>query len=104
MARFAHEKLPQLRGNLTQTDLANRLRAKGYGTTQTTVSRWEAGQQPRAYVLPALAAELGVTVDELFAAGDDEEESSSMPLTRDDLLGELYSAIGSALEARERVA
>lgn len=95
MARFAHEKLPQLRGNLTQTDLANRLRAKGYGTTQTTVSRWEAGQQPRAYVLPALASELGVTVDELFAT-DDEEDASSMALDRD-LLGELHKAIGAAL-------
>lgn len=73
MARFAHERLPEFRGNLTQTDLANRLRAKGYGTTQTTVSRWEAGQQPRAYVLPALARELGVSVDDLFA--DDEEEA-----------------------------
>jgi len=79
MQRFAHEKLPKLRGRTTQTDLADRLRARGFGTTQTTVSRWESGQQPRAYVLPALAAELGVSVQELFV-DDDDEEASLPPL------------------------
>lgn len=64
--------------NLLQHDLASKLRARGYGTTQVTVSRWENGQEPRAHVLPALAQELGCTVDELYDE-DDEEAAQAMP-------------------------
>ena len=71
--RFSSEKLVGLRGKRTQTDLAFALRRRGFGTTQTTVSRWESGQEPRTVVLPALADELGVTVDELYEEDDDEE-------------------------------
>lgn len=96
--RFSSEKLVQLRGRKTQTDLAYALRSRGFGTTQTTVSRWESGQEPRAQVLPALAAELGVTVDALYT--DDDEEAASMePLARD--LAEMFAqAVARALEAR----
>lgn len=75
-AQVSGEKIRQLREGkrLLQHDLANRLRERGYGTTQVTISRWENGQEPRAYVLPALAEELGVKVDELY--GDDEDEES----------------------------
>lgn len=79
MPRFAHEKLPKLRGRLTQTDLANRLRDRGYGTTQTTVSRWESGQEPRAYMLPVLAEVLGVTVDDLYEPYEDEAGDAPFP-------------------------
>jgi len=67
---------------LLQHDLASRLRGRGYGTTQAQISRWEAGQEPRAYVLSALAAELGVKVDDLY--GDEDAEAASMaPLAAD---------------------
>lgn len=59
--------------HLTQTDLAHRMRDRGFGTTQTTVSRWESGQIPQGFVWRALAAELGTTVDELFGSDEDEE-------------------------------
>lgn len=72
MPRFAHEKLKELRGRRNQTDLAAAMQRRGHGTTQTQVSRWEAGQEPRAYILPDLAAELGVTVNDLYEdAADD---------------------------------
>lgn len=69
------ERIKELREarRLTQHDLASNLRKRGFGTTQTTVSRWEAGQVPRGAVLAALADELGVTVDDLLASEDDEE-------------------------------
>lgn len=85
--RFSGKRLEHLRGRTTQTDLANALRQRGYGTTQTTVSRWESGQMPHARVLPDLAAELGCTVDELFADDDDEESSVA-----DDLMHALQRA------------
>lgn len=82
MARkFSPSNLEKLRGLRTQSDLAFALRRRGHGTTQTTVSRWESGQEPRAHVLADIAAELGVTVDALFE--DDEDDPSSMALTRE---------------------
>lgn len=93
---FSGTRLETLRGRKTQTDLANGLRSRGFGTTQTTVSRWESGQMPHSSVLPALAAELGCSVDELFADSDDAEAAQPMslePLTRDesDLLVDLMA-------------
>lgn len=67
-----------------QTELATRLRKRGLGATQATVSRWENGQEPRAYALPALAAELGVRIEELYADSDEDEESRAVTL--DDFL------------------
>jgi len=64
--RFSGDKLVELRGLTTQTDLANQLRQQGYGTTQTTVSRWENGQEPRRYMLKPLAVALGCDIDDLF--------------------------------------
>jgi transcriptional regulator with XRE-family HTH domain len=84
-------RLKQIRESrhVTQHDLANRLRERGYGTTQTTVSRWESGQVPRGYVARALAAELGVSLDELFGSDEDEEAAPAM----DDLSRDLMDAI-----------
>lgn len=90
---FSGQRLERLRGKKTQTDLANALRGRGFGTTQTTVSRWESGQEPRSYILPALADELDVTVDELYG-DDDDEESRAMPGS---MLEALYVEIGAAL-------
>lgn len=70
MARFSGRKLTDLRGKKTQTDLANALRSRGFGTTQTQVSRWESGQEPRKYIRDAIAAELGCAVDDMYEAED----------------------------------
>jgi len=103
MASFG-ERLKQIREarRLTQHDLAHRLRQRGFGTTQTTVSRWESGQAPRGYVLAALAAELGVTVDELLGSSDEDEEAASMP-THHELL-EALRPLAELFNAKERVA
>lgn len=72
--RFSGERLRQLRGRRDQTDLAAALRRRGFGTTQTQVSRWESGQQPRRYILEALAKELGCKVSDLFEDADEESD------------------------------
>ena len=76
--RFSGTRLRELREDrrILQDDLSHRLRIRGFGTTQAQISRWESGQQPRAYILAALADELGVKVDELY--GDDEDEESAL--------------------------
>lgn len=78
---------------LDQHSLAERLRGRGLGTTQATISRWERGRGPRAHALPALAAELGVTVEELYADSDDEEDEA-------DLLIDLRSALERYIDRR----
>lgn len=98
---FSGSRLRDLRTarKLTQHDLASGLRRRGFGTTQTTVSRWEDGQQPNARVLPALAAELGCSIVELYGDDDEEdeeEEESAMPQHRD-LIEALHHALGVAL-------
>lgn len=45
---------------MTQKDLA-----AAAGTSTGSISKWEAGAQPRAYILPRLAKALGVSVAEL---------------------------------------
>lgn len=103
--RVSGSKIRQLREqrNLLQHDLASRLRGRGYGTTQTTVSRWESGQEPRSHVLPALAQELGVAVTELYG---DEETTASEDDEESDLLADLTSALRALVHSvvAERVA
>lgn len=89
---------------LLQHDLADRLRTKGYGTTQATISRWEAGQVPRGYVLRALADELGVSVDDLLGEAHDDGESRAMPiLDHREMLTALAVALEPFLPSREQV-
>lgn len=80
---------------LLQHDLADKLRNRGFGTTQATISRWEAGQVPRGYVLRALADELGVTVDDLLGEARDDGESRSVALLDHK---EMLAALAVALE------
>lgn len=59
-------KIKELRkaANMTQVQLADAL-----GVNQSTVAAWESGEKyPRANILPALAAALGCTVNDLYAA------------------------------------
>lgn len=71
MTKFSGDKVKELRGSRTQSELAFALNRRGFGTTQTQVSRWESGQRPRRYILDALAEELGVQPDELFVEETD---------------------------------
>ena len=68
MLKFSGWKVKERREKkrLTQTELAALLLDRGYGTTQTQVSRWESGQQPRKYIIAALADILGCSVHDLF--------------------------------------
>lgn len=90
-------KIRELRESrrLTQHDLASILRRAGFGTTQTTVSRWEDGQKPQSSVIPALAEALGVGLLDLYS-DEDEEAHASMPPHRD-MMETLYYALGFAL-------
>lgn len=61
--RPIHERIRRLREeqNLSQLDLAEMC-----GLDKTTVSHWERGKSaPRWWLMPRVAAALGVTVDEL---------------------------------------
>ncbi len=100
--RVSGSKIRELRERrrLLQHDLAQRLRERGYGTTQTTVSRWESGQEPRAHILPALAAELGCEIEELFG-DDDEEEADLSSLLSSTSLADALRAL-AVLASRER--
>lgn len=98
--RWSGQRLVDLRGRKTQTDLANALRERGFGTTQTTISRWESGKVPRGYVLPALAAELGCSVDELFV--EDEAEAATMGPLAAVHKADILDALLDALHEREK--
>lgn len=91
--RVSGETIRRLREarHLLQHDLASNLRSRGFGTTQVTISRWENGQEPRSHVLPALAAELGVTVEQLY--GDEEDEEAALVAAKDDIRDELMAAL-----------
>lgn len=60
-------KRKRIAAGLSQTALAEIL-----GTVQSAVSAWESGEKmPRASQLPALAAALHCTIDELYAGDKD---------------------------------
>jgi len=51
--------------------------AKKMGVSNSTVFRWEAGEDyPAANKLPALAAVLGCTIDELFGRDPPDQDSA----------------------------
>lgn len=83
---FSGDRLQQarLRKGLTQTDLAHALRNRGLKTTGGQIWRWESGEHtPRASMIPMLADELGISMDELYGLGDDEEGRRVTELIRD---------------------
>lgn len=83
MKRWTGLQLKAIRDKRSQTSLAVGLQNRGYGTTQTQVSRWESGQKPHNYIVPDIAAELGCTVEELYETDDDEESDLDTVLTRE---------------------
>ena len=59
----------RLKKLMSQAELAEKV-----GVFQTAISQWGSGAcMPRADKLPALAAALGCTVDELFKTGGDDD-------------------------------
>ncbi len=72
----------RLRRNLSREDLAFEVRRRPCGDAKpnaATIRRWERGlNKPHSDVVPALAAALGVTIDELFRADEDEEEAAAV--------------------------
>lgn len=79
--RFNGGKLKALRDSRKwdQHRLAEAARAHGTGITQSQISRYENGQEPSGRNAMALAAALGVTVEELYGADAEDEEAASMP-------------------------
>lgn len=77
---------------LSQSKLAARI-----GAHVTSVSDWERGDNaPSGRHIASLSRELGVTAEELYGCGDDDEEESSV----DDLLSALAEALGPFLRKR----
>lgn len=99
---FSGRRLEELRSRrrLTQHDLASGLRARGFGTTQTTVSRWEHGQQPDGVVLPALAAELECSISDFYAPDSEDDEEADSPLSHDDV--DLYLSLHARVMRQTR--
>lgn len=98
--RFRGKKLRQLRTAraLSQSQLAAKV-----GAHVTSISDWERGDNaPRGHYVVSLAETLGVTADAFY--GDDDEESSLQPLSRDEyaIFGEMMARI-VAHQSRERV-
>lgn len=71
----------RLSADMSQADVAFRLREKGHKATERSIRRWETGQHaPHANVVPDLAIALGVSIDDLYAtedsAGEEEDEAA----------------------------
>ena len=75
----------RLSADMSQADVAYRLRQHGHKATERSIRRWESGQHaPHANVVPALAEALGVTIDALYeqTETDDDEEDEAAVLRR----------------------
>lgn len=100
---------------MSQADVAYRLRQRGHKATERSIRRWESGQHaPHANVVPALAEALGVTIDDLYATGGNEDEDEDeaalrrlahMAIDRDqpDIASELLDRVRLMRSRRERV-
>lgn len=75
----------RLAADMSQADVAYRLRQHGHKATERSIRRWETGQHaPHANIVPVLADALGVSIDELYEStgSDDEEEDEAAVLRR----------------------
>jgi len=72
----------RLAADMSQADVAHRLRIHGHKATERSIRRWETGQHaPHANVVPVLAEALGVTIDALYEqtdSSDDEEDEAAV--------------------------
>ncbi len=71
----------RLAKDMSQADVAYKLRERGHKATERSIRRWETGvNAPHANVVPALAEALGITIETLYeqnGADDDEEEDEA---------------------------
>lgn len=102
-ATLSGERLRVLRNaaRLTQHDLATKLRRRGFGTTQTTVSRWEDGQLPHSSVLSALADELGVSLADLLGTAAPVDPFDAAKAELADALTKISSGFGELADIVE---
>jgi transcriptional regulator with XRE-family HTH domain len=86
-------KSARLRKGLSQEKAAQQV-----GCSRLQWINWEQGVHRPGRHAAALAGVLGITLDELRAA-DDEEEAALQPLSRDDftMLGALMARLGTTL-------
>lgn len=69
----------RLKAELSQEEVAYRLRQRGVSASSQQIRRWERGSHsPRASVIPAIADVLGVSIDSLYGDDDDDEEADSV--------------------------
>lgn len=74
----------RLAAGLTQADVAYRVRSRGHKATERSIRRWEGGQNaPHANVIPALAAALDITVDELYQPTEEGDDAQTGAPFRD---------------------
>lgn len=96
----------RLKADLTQEELAYRLRDAGVKASGRYINRWENGHNaPRAEVLPVLAEILGVSIGELYEPTADDEEDRALAIRqiraelvlagRDDLAEDLRRLTGA---------
>jgi len=75
----------RLAKDMSQADVAYKLREHGHKATERSIRRWETGvNAPHANVVPALAEALGITIETLYEqdGADDEEEEDETALRR----------------------
>ena len=64
----------RLRTNMSQADLAYRLRDLGIAATERSIRRWESGDnEPRANVIPAIAEATGHAIEFFYTGTEDDE-------------------------------
>lgn len=105
--RFDGEKLKTLRDarKWDQHRLAEAARSHGTGITQSTISRYEHGQEPSGRNIVALAAALGVDPRELYGSDDDLEAATMTAATAANIGEALLAAVRTLVRAElERVA
>jgi len=72
----------RLAADMSQADVAYRLRQHGHKATERSIRRWETGQHaPHANIVPVLADALGISIDELYestGSDDDEEDEAAV--------------------------
>lgn len=93
--RFDGDKLKALRDarKWDQHRLAEAARSHGAGITQSTISRYEHGQEPSGRNIVALAAALEVDPRELYADDTDDAEAATMTAATADSLFEALRAL-----------
>lgn len=106
VATVSHTRIysARLDAGFTQAELAHRLRSAGLTkVTERSVRRWETGQNtPHANVVPYVAQVLGVEIDSLYGAADEDDEEAD-PVTFDGAMQAMFDrAVAKRVDAELR--